>query len=187
MRIALIALAVLTLLLLAGGGWVYIRWISMLPSTSTEVVTLTPDRRARLIALRTEPKFRPEDVPPLYYTGAETPGDEATLNAAVNDLIDAVLARPDGPLPARDVADLIGAAGRRVSGTMTEDRDRAHGYMIEVWYILGFRGATGRFAYGDGFPVPPGYAEPLPPGWLSPDQPRPIGAVTEEARREPGV
>jgi len=57
----------------------------------------------------------------------------------------------------------------------TEDRERAMGYMLEIWYLLGFKGATGRFAYGSAFQNPPGYGEPLPPGWRSPTEPRPIG------------
>jgi len=57
----------------------------------------------------------------------------------------------------------------------TEDRDRTQDYLLEIWYILGFKGATGRFAYGSAFVPPKGYGEPLPPGWTSPDHPRPIG------------
>ena len=56
----------------------------------------------------------------------------------------------------------------------TEDRDRAQGYMLEIWYILGFKGATGLFAYGAAYSKPVGYGEPLPPGWTGPDKPRPI-------------
>jgi hypothetical protein len=57
----------------------------------------------------------------------------------------------------------------------TEDRDRAQGYLLEIWYIVGFKGATGRFAYGSAYQKPEGYGEPLPPGWTAPDHPRPIG------------
>jgi hypothetical protein len=56
----------------------------------------------------------------------------------------------------------------------TEDRDRAYGYMLEVWYILGFKGPTGHFDSGSAYSKPPGYSEPLPPGWLAPDKPRRI-------------
>ena len=59
---------------------------------------------------------------------------------------------------------------KRVNLLETEDRDRTAGYMIEIWYILGFKGATGQFAYGSAFPVPHGYAESLPPGWKSPTE-----------------
>jgi hypothetical protein len=58
---------------------------------------------------------------------------------------------------------------------LTEDRDRTQGYMLEIWYILGFKGATGRFAYGGAVQKPSGLGEPLPPGWTAPDRPRPIG------------
>jgi hypothetical protein len=57
----------------------------------------------------------------------------------------------------------------------TEDRERAQGYMLEIWYIIGFKRPTGLFTYGSGIRIPPGYAEPLPPGWVSPDKPRTIG------------
>jgi len=57
----------------------------------------------------------------------------------------------------------------------TEDRDRTQGYMLEIWYLLGFKGSTGLFQYGSAFKIPQGYGEPLPPGCVSPTQPRPIG------------
>jgi len=57
----------------------------------------------------------------------------------------------------------------------TEDRDRTAGYMLEVWWLLGFKGATGRFAHGSAYPVPAGHGEPLPPGWTASDKPRRIG------------
>jgi len=63
---------------------------------------------------------------------------------------------------------------REVDTLMTEDRDRTQDYMLEVWYILGFKGATGHFAYGSAYPKPDGYGEPLPRGWTAPDKPRPI-------------
>ncbi len=63
---------------------------------------------------------------------------------------------------------------KRVNLLETEDRDRTGDYMIEIWYLLGFKGATGRFAYGASFKRPAGYGEPLPPGWKSPTEPRPI-------------
>lgn len=175
MRIFLIALAVVAVIAAAYTAWLSVRWNGMFPRTSTEIVTLTPAIRARLTALRSEHKYQPHGFPPLGYTHPETAEDEALLNTAVNNLIDAILARPDGPVPAREVADLIGQAGKRVKFVPTEDRERAYGYMTEIWYILGFKGATGHFAQGAAFSIPPGYAEPLPPGWTSPDRPRPIG------------
>lgn len=62
-----------------------------------------------------------------------------------------------------------------MSQLATEDRDRTGDYLLEVWYILGFKGATGRFATGVAYSRLSGYSEPLPPGWTAPDQPRPIG------------
>jgi hypothetical protein len=73
------------------------------------------------------------------------------------------------------MSDQIGEATKKVDYLETEDRERTAGYLIEIWYILGFKGSTGRFAYGAGFPLPPGYGEPLPPGWKSPTEPRVIG------------
>ena len=122
--------------------------------------------------LRAEHKFQPHRFPPLGYTGAETVEDEAKATGAVDSVIDAILVRSDGPLPAKSVSDLIGKAMREVEFLATEDRDRTQGYMIEIWYLLGFKGATGRFAYGSAFRVPGGYGEPLPPGWTSPTEPR---------------
>ena len=93
----------------------------------------------------------------------------------MNGVIDAVLAQPNGPIQAKVVSDLIGHGMKAVNELDTEDRDRTGWYLIEVWYLLGFKGATGRFAYGSAYPIPHGYGEPLPPGWDAPDKPRPIG------------
>ena len=144
------------------------------PAASTEVVQLTQDRRVSLGRLRSEAKFGPNDYPPLGYTGAATPEDQALGTSAVNSVIDAVLAEPNGPIQAKTVSDLIGKAMRKVDLLETEDRDRTQGYMLEIWYLLGFKGATGRFAYGGTTPYSSGLGEPLPPGWTAPDKPRPI-------------
>ena len=63
---------------------------------------------------------------------------------------------------------------RDVAMLETKDRDRTQGYMLEIWYILGFKGPTGHFGYGSAYRKPDGYGEPLPPGWLAPDMPRRI-------------
>lgn len=93
----------------------------------------------------------------------------------MNGAIDAVLAQPDGPLSAKIVSSQIGKGMREVNTLATEDRERTQKYMVEVWHLLGFKGVTGRFAYGSAYPLPKGYGEPLPPGWAAPDRPRPIG------------
>jgi hypothetical protein len=128
-----------------------------------------------LNSLRAEAKFGPHAFPPLGYTGAATPRDKDVATRAVNDMISGVLAHPDGAITAKEVSRLIAKVMRQVDLLDTEDRDRAGDYMIEVWYILGFRGATGHFAYGSAFPRWPGFEEPLPPGWKSPSEPRHIG------------
>ncbi len=147
---------------------------SLYPQASKEIVVLTPQKRAALARLRAEHKFGPNDYSPLGYTGMATPEDEITANTAVNGVIDAILAQPDSHLSAARVSDLIGKGMHSVDDLETEDRDRTQGYMLEIWYLAGFKGATGRFAYGSYFKPPPGYGEPLPPGWTSPDHPRPI-------------
>jgi len=77
--------------------------------------------------------------------------------------------------PAGLVSGLIGKQMNTVRLLETEDRERTAGYMLEVWCLLGFKGATGRFAHGSGYPRPAGYGEPLPPGWTAPDKPRRMG------------
>lgn len=144
------------------------------PKGSEEVTQLTPERRLSLQALHAEKKFEPNDYPPLGYTGAATEEDAATASEAVNEAISAILIHPDGPLKAKDVSAQIARSMRKVDALETEDRDRTAGYLVEVWYVLGLKGATGHFAYGSAFPRPPGYGEPLPPGWTAPDKPRPI-------------
>jgi hypothetical protein len=174
-RFWLIAAAVLACLILGSFG--ARRWwqASPFPPVSREVVQLTPEKRHVLERLRAEQKFQPNDFPPLGYTGAETPEDERVAVAAVDAVINGVLAGPDGPRAAPAVSAEIGEAMDKVEYLATEDRDRTADYLIEIWYILGFKGSTGRFAYGSAFVPPPGHAEPLPPGWKSPEEPRKIG------------
>lgn len=147
------------------------------PAPSTETVTLTEEKRDLLERLRAEAKFAPNDYPPLGYTGAAIPRDRITATMAVDGVIDAVLAQRDGMISAEAVSDMIDRGMEAVDLLETEDRDRTAGYMIEVWYILGFRGATGHFVYGAAYPIPPGYGEPLPPGWTAHDRPRPLDRV----------
>ncbi len=173
MRIALIVLASIVLIAAGGATWAVMQWSAVFPKTSDEVVQLTPAIRARLEALRAEAKFGPHDFPPLGYIGPDTPEDAPVLNAAVNGFIDSVLAEADGPISAQSVSAKMKASIDRLRLFATDDRERATGYLIEVWYILGFKGPTGRFAHGSGYPVPSGYGEPLPPGWTAPDRPRP--------------
>lgn len=175
MRYLLILLGILALGALAFVGVIYWKYTRLFPEVSIEVVQLTPEKRSLLERLRKETKFEAHRLSPRGYTGAETPEEGARATAAVNGMIDAVLAQPDGPVAARTVSRLIGKAMRQVSWLATEDRDRTIEYLLEVWYILGFRLATGQFAHGAAYPIPAGYSEPLPPGWTAPDQPRPFG------------
>ncbi|WP_293474129.1 DUF4844 domain-containing protein [Phenylobacterium sp.] len=147
----------------------------LFPTPSTEVVAFTAEKRQLLRRLRGEAKFGPHDYPPLGYTGAETPEDRVRATAAVDRVIDAVLAEQGSTLRGEVVSREIGGALRSVRGLATEDRDRTADYLLEVWYILGFKGPTGRLSHGAGFVRAPGYAEPLPPGWTAPEKPRPIG------------
>ena len=175
MRYLLIVAGALALGAFAFAGFIYWKYAQLFPEPSNEVVQLTPEKRALLESLRKETKFQAHRLPPRDYTGAETPEEAARATDAVNGVIDAVLAQPDGPVAARMVSRLIGKATRQVSWLATEDRDRTGEYLIEIWYILGFKLATGQFAYGAAYPSPAGYSEPLPPGWTAPDQPRAIG------------
>lgn len=175
MRPALILLCIALLLLVSGGVVTWWKYSRPFPTPSQEIVQLNTQKRAVLSRLRSEEKFERHDYPPLGYTGVATPEEGVVSRSAVNDVVDAILSRQDGPVPASAVSELIGRGMKRVNRLETEDRDRTSGYMIEIWYILGFKGATGHFAYGSAFPVPPGYGEPLPPGWKSPTEPRPIG------------
>lgn len=171
MRIFLVLLVCASLALIVAGWWGY---SSLFSKPSQEIVQLDAEKRHALVRLGDETKFEPYDYPPLGYTGIATPEEGIAARAAVNDVIEAILSRQDGPVAATTVSDLIEQGMRRVDQLETEDRDRTAGYMIEIWYLLGFKGATGRFAYGAAFKPPDGYGEPLPPGWKSPMDPRPI-------------
>ncbi|WP_198164338.1 DUF4844 domain-containing protein [Bradyrhizobium jicamae] len=170
----MILICVLALGAFGFAGFIYWKYCQLFPEPSNETVQLTLEKRATLERLRKEAKFQAHDFSPLGYTGAETPEDKARATSAVNGVIDAVLAQPDGPVQARTVSSLIGKAMRQVFWLATEDRNRTADYLLEIWYILGFKLATGQFAYGAAYRKPAGYSEPLPPGWTAPDQPRPI-------------
>jgi len=169
-----IVVAMILLALFAAGVVAWRKYSRLFDKPSNEVVQLDNQRRQTLARLKSEEKFEPNEYPPLGYTGVATPEEGAIARAAVNNVLDTILSRENGPLPARTVSDLIGRSMKQVNQLETEDRDRTAGYMIEIWYILGFKGATGRFAYGAAFPKPAGHREPLPPGWKSPTEPRPI-------------
>lgn len=174
MRTILIVLAVGLFSLGIAGAAVWWKYSRLFDKTSDEIVVLDAGKRASLISLRDERKFEAHDFPPLGYTGVATPEEGTLARSAVNDVLNSILSRQNGPIAAKSVSDLISKGMKRVNYLETEDRDRTADYMIEIWYKLGFRGATGRFAYGAAFPKPPGYGEPLPPGWKSPTEPRPI-------------
>jgi Domain of unknown function (DUF4844) len=175
MRPTFIVLSIILLTVVAGGATAWVRYSRLFPKTSSEIVQLDAQKREILSRLRNEEKFGPDDYPPLGYTGIATPEEGVVARSAVNDLLDVILSRENGPVRANTVSDLIRRGMKRVDQLETEDRDRTSDYMIEIWYILGFKGATGQFAYGSAFPKPPGYGEPLPRGWKSPTERRLIG------------
>jgi len=176
MRFLVIAASLSAVVVTAFLGFRLWQFSQLWPKASTEVVQFTPEKRVLLQRLRAETKFLPNDYPPLGYTGAATPEDQRRGTEAVNGVIDALLAQPNGLIRAEAVSGLIGSGMKAVNTLETEDRDRTGGYMVEVWYLLGFKGATGRFAYGSAYSKPHGYGEPLPPGWSAPDKPRLIGS-----------
>ena len=175
MRPVFIILSIVLLAVVAGSVTAWSRYSRLFPKPSNETVQLNAQKREMLSELRNEKKFGPDEYPPLGYTGVATPEEGVVARSAVNDVLDSILSRENGPIPASMVSELIGRGMNRVTQLETEDRDRTSDYMIEIWYILGFKGATGHFAHGSAFPKPAGYGEPLPRGWKSPTQPRPIG------------
>lgn len=167
-----IGICLLLLFLMIGIGWW--RYSALFPEPSNEIVFLDNPKRDLLIGLRQEHKFEPHHYPPLDYTGVATEEDGIIARDAVNRVLNSVLSRSNGPVSAKFVSDQIAAGMKEVRGLETEDRDRTSDYMVEIWYFMGFKGATGRFAYGAAYPIPPGYGEPLPPGWKSPTEHRPF-------------
>ncbi|MBS0248469.1 MAG: DUF4844 domain-containing protein [Proteobacteria bacterium] len=161
--------------LIAFAAATLVEFPNVMAASQEESVHLTSEIRTGLMQLKAEKKFEPHDYPPGGYTGIATPEEGIVARAAVNKTIDAILTHGDGPIGASFVSDLIKRCMQQVDLLETEDRDRTAEYMIEVWYLLGFKGTTGRFAYGSAYQRPPGYGEPLPPGWQSPTKPRPIG------------
>src|SRR5262245_6043927 len=115
MRLLLIAACVLGLAAFVFLGtriWQYFR---LFPQPSAEIVELTSEKRAHLERLRAETKFERHDYPPLGYTGAETAPDQVLATAAVNAVIDAVLAQSDGPIRANAISEQIGKAMGKVN------------------------------------------------------------------------
>ena len=159
-------LATLVLLGFAVGGAVWRFWKPKAEPLYEERAMLDAEVRARLQALRDEDKFWADDT----YPGPKGPKNRATLSGWVNGVLDDILAEPDGPLEASDVAGRLGLAIGAASKRPHADQERLHGYLIEIWYILGYRSATGYFPAPE--TAPEGWSEALPPGWASPEQPR---------------
>ena len=158
-----IAMVVLGLVAVGGMAWRLVK-----PKHAPEyeeTAIMSPDIRARLRALRAEAKFAPEDD----YPGPKGPKTRARLSAVIDELLDDILAGADGPVEASDLAGRLGLAVAAVSKRTGADARRAHGYMLEVWWIFGFRSAAGYFRPEDGAGAVDGWAEPLPPGWTGPD------------------
>jgi len=117
-------------------------WLALRrPAAPDETTPLTPAKRERLEALLAARKFQPD----RYYTGIATPEEGVTATATVDDVIRAVLERPDGAVGRRWMIRRFKAALRRVFLLETEDRDRTGSYLAEIWDILGFGGPAGLF------------------------------------------
>ena len=158
-----VAMVVLGLVAIGGAAW---RLVKRGPEPLyEESALLSPEIRARLRALREEAKFAAEDD----YPGPGGPKTRAKLSAVIDDLLDDILAEPDGPVEASDLAGRLGLAVAAVSTRTEADARRAHGYMLEIWWIFGFRSAAGYFTPEDGAGVVDGWAEPMPPGWTGPE------------------
>ena len=162
-------LATFVLLAAAAGGAIWRYWKPKPEPLYEETAMLDAAMRARLRALRDEDKFWADDAISPPYPGPKGPKNRATLSGWVNGVIDDILAEDDGPLEASDVAGRIGLAMGAASKRPAADQARLHGYLIEIWWILGYRSATGYFPT-DG--APEGWGERLPPGWAAPDRPR---------------
>lgn len=163
-------LSAIVLVAFAAGGALWRLWKPRPQALYEETAVLGGEVRVKLQALRDEAKFHADVaiVPP--YAGPKGPKNRASLSAFVDGVIDDILNEPDGPLEASDVAGRLGLAIGAASKRPHADQDRLHGYLIEIWYILGYRSATGYFPPSEA--APEGWSEPLPPGWTDPDQPR---------------
>ncbi len=162
--------ATVVLLAFAAGGAVWRMWKPKAEPLYEETARLDADLRARLQALRDEDKFHADATIDPPYAGPKGPKNRASLSAFVDGVIDDILNEPDGPLDASDVAGRLGIAIGAASKRPAADVARLHGYLIEIWYILGYRSSTGYFPPSD--TAPEGWSEALPPGWASPDSPR---------------
>lgn len=159
-------LSAVVLLAFAAGGAIWRWWKPRSEPLYQERVTLDEGLRDRLRALREDDKFQPDGT----YAGPKGPKSRASLSAFVDGVIDDILAEHDGPLEASDVAGRLGLAIGAASKRPAPDQTRLHGYLIEIWYILGYRSPTGYFPSTQD--TPEGWGEPLPPGWTAPDRPR---------------
>lgn len=165
-----ISLVVLGLFAIGGAAWRMIK--PRVEPLYEETGLLDGAVRARLQAIRDEDKFQPDPTLDPPYPGPRGPKTRARLVAVIDALIADILAEPDGPIEASDLAGRIGLAVAAVAKKAEADARRTHGYLLEVWWIFGFRSAAGYFAPEDGAGAVEGFAEPLPPGWLSPEEPR---------------
>ena len=173
-----IAMIVLGLVAIGGAAWRLIK-----PKHAPlyeETAMLSPETRARLTALRVEAKFAPEGD----YPGPKGPKTRARLSTVIDGLLDDILVEPDGPIEASELAGRLGLAVAEVARANAADARRAHGYMLEIWWMFGFRSASGYFTAEDGAGAVEGWADPLPPGWTGPDHPRTPAPKPPETRQE---
>src|SRR3954451_15998913 len=127
MRSRLLEASIFLLVISVASATIWWRY-SLFPAPSAEVVKLDAQKRDLLMRLRREQKFEANDYPPLGYNGPASVADGAAARAAVNDVLDTILARRNGPVSAIEVSNLIDHAMTRVDGLETEDRDRTSGY-----------------------------------------------------------
>jgi len=103
-----LVLCIALLALVATSATVWWKYSHLFPKPSNETVQLDAHKRDVLSSLRKEEKFEPNEYPPLGYTDVATPEEGVVARAAVNDVLDSILSREDGPISASFVSDLIG-------------------------------------------------------------------------------
>lgn len=143
MRIFFVLLACALLALSLASWWTY---SSPFSKPAQETVQLNAEKRHALVRLRDETKFEPRDYPPLDYTGIATPEEGIAARATVNDVIEAILARQDGPVAAATVLDLVGQGMRRVGVT-------AGAFSTDDWRAVELTGSSAQDFAVEGRPI----------------------------------
>src|SRR5687767_845764 len=119
--------------------------IALMLAGCGSVTAPPPPPRPALQELLAEKKFQPIEV---FYTGVDTPEDQAPLEQAVDSAIEDVTAMPE-PLDKRTALSRLSKLIDDTDSFATEDREEVYRYVVRIWRAAGFQEETNLFGVSD--------------------------------------